>query len=156
MQILLKLLQSRKDHLNTEGKYLALLVTLTFIVGQIQFGFSSYFCTMKQVTLTPAESARVVDGTSCDAACGSFDLGIKSTQGQQLIDPNCIQTRLAEKKVVDSFAGSDKSESHFVAFVVFIQPANMTMLSDHENFAGLRFNSSPPPDIPTLNSNLRI
>ena len=137
-------------------KYLALLVTLTFIVGQVQFAYSSYFCSMKQVILKHVQT-----GMTCDAMSGDdmADMGTGvalSLRGQQLAAQNCMQLRLAEKKVVDTFTGSDMPEQHFVGAAVIIQPLEPGIPTSGANPSFICRNPSPPQDLPTLLNNLRI
>jgi hypothetical protein len=137
--------------MSNKAKYLSLFVMLTFTVGQVQYAYSSYFCTMTHKTYGPAMAA----GSSGDGSC-SPTACVTPAHGQQLVDASCMQLRLAEKKVVDSFASPDKAPSHIVA-IVAILPGRLFSV-EPATFITVAIQPCvfPPPDIPTLNSNLRI
>ena len=131
-----------------------LLVLSTFMVGQVQFAYASYFCTMKQA----AVKSPVMEMTSqiSDAAevCTQCSGVIPPQHGSQLVEGNCIKIVSTEKSVVSSFTDSVKLLSHFVTVISFIPALNY-----HPSAIGHQLispSSSPPLDLPTLNSNLRI
>lgn len=142
------------NHVSSRAKYLSLLVILTFTVGQFQYAYSSYFCTMKHVTLSLEDVIGTASGNSCASSCDGT-LELPSEQGRQILGMNCMQYRLTEKKVVDTFTGQDKPQLHIVG-VMAVLPAMQIVSQSAGVVITAVGSSSPPPDIPTINSNLRI
>ena len=137
--------------MNNKMRFLSLLVMLTFTVGQVQYAYSSYFCTMKHETFDSVAPSALSHVESCDAAAM-----MTPSRGPQITNAGCMRIHLAQKKVVDNFSAPDKAPSHVVA-IAAILPAGLFKNERPTSvaIAVLPF-ASPPPDIPTLNSNLRI
>ena len=138
-------------------KYLNLLVLLTFLVGQVQYAYSSYFCTMKNAGVSAAAAVMKMDGSkenSCDE-CTATVQHVSLTA--QSLKSNCMERRVEQKMVVDNFTGSQQTVEHFVG--TFFIAANPTTIGNqlftvHSSL--FTSTDSPPLDLPTLNSNLRI
>ncbi len=75
---------------------------------------------------------------------------------QQIVQASCMQVQLTEKKVVDNFTNTDKSFSHFVGIVAVLQSQDEISQLSNNNFVQFSRTDSPPLDITTFNSNLRI
>jgi hypothetical protein len=139
---------------NDKIKYLNLFVLLTFLVGQVQYAYASYFCTMKQ---SPVESpVMMMASTSNQTAdvCTQCSGVIPPQNGPQLIGGNCIKIVTSEKSVVSSFTDSVKLLSHFVTAFSFVPVSSYQPSA--VSYQLFRHSDSPPLDLPTLNSNLRI
>jgi hypothetical protein len=138
-------------------KYLNLLVLLTFLVGQVQYAYSSYFCTMKNAGISAAAADMKMDvpkENSCDE-CAVMPQSVPPT-GQSL-KSNCMERRVEQKMVVDNFTGSQEVVHHFVGnlftFDNLATIDNRLFTLRHSLFTST---DSPPLDLPTVNSNLRI
>lgn len=142
--------------MNERMKYLNLFVLLAFTAGQVQYAYTSYFCTMehKSVQRPTMTNASVTDndGDACEECQGV----IPQAHGQQLIESNCIKVIFSEKSTIDSFAEWGKIHSHFEIALGLIQTNVYTKAVSHQSFSVTSSTNSPPLDLPTLNSNLRI
>ena len=143
-----------KHKVNDKAKYLNLFVLLTFLVGQVQFAYASYFCTMKQAPVKSPVMAMTSPGNETEDACTQCSGVIPPHNEQQLVEGNCIKVVTAEKSVVSSFTDSVKLLSHFVIAFSFVPPSSYQPSAVHYQLFSR--NSSPPLDLPILNSNLRI
>lgn len=144
--------------MNGKLKYLNLLVLLTFLVGQVQYAYASYFCTMKNAPVSSSSMLMSMDDCN-DMACNGSGTFAQPEQVGQTVHGDCMQMRLSEKSTVDNFTSADKSISHFIGIVAFLSVHNgagndtQTLAISHQLF---NQTNSPPLDLPTLNSNLRI
>lgn len=137
-----------------KAKYLNLFVLLTFLVGQVQFAYASYLCTMKHAPVKSPVMAMAAPSDETQDVCTQCSGVIPPQNGQQLVEGNCIKIVTAEKSVISSFTDSVKLLSHFVTSFNFV-PASSSHLSTI-SYQLIRHSNSPPLDLPTLNSNLRI
>jgi len=143
--------------MNEKIKYLNIFVLLTFLVGQVQYVYSIYFCTMEHKTVQrptmETSCSTDNDGDLCEACQGV----IPQQHGQQIIETNCIKVISVEKSMVDNFTSLQKYVQHFVS-IAFIgnQLDALTSQLSTINYEPLPLTDSPPLDLPTLNSNLRI
>jgi hypothetical protein len=141
-------------------KYLNIVVLLTFLAGQVQYAYTSYFCTMKQVKVsTPSTLACSSMAKEDPGVCVECSVDVKTASQQhvaQLVNRNCIKVITAEKSVISNFTEWAKTADHFTNLFYFLPEENDL----RESFAGqmlaLSRINSPPLDLPTLNSNLRI
>lgn len=137
-------------------KYLNLFVLLAFLVGQVQYVYTFYFCTMKQMPArTPTmtmNSTNAMSGDICDECQGV----ITAQHGQQSFKDNCIKVVTSEKSVISNFTEWAKFSSHIVTAFNFIQPDSYAQQFSRQSFILVFQANSPPLDLPTLNSNLRI
>ncbi len=142
--------------MNEKIKYLSLLVMLTFVVGQVQYAYATYFCTMKQMVVNSASIEMAATSsmgmTACDECAGT----VQPKFAVQIVQGNCIQVQLAEKKIVDNFTDSGKYNLHPTASLVFIVVQDQCRQISRQNFIPVLRTDSPPLDIPTFQSNLRI
>lgn len=145
-----------KHEVNDKVKYLNLLVLLTFLVGQVQFAYASYFCMMKQAPVKSPVMAMASSSNETDDVCTQCSGIIPPQNGLQLVAGNCIKVVTAEKSVVSSFTDSVKMLSHFVIVLGFIQAINGQHLAISNQLSATNNADPPPLDLPTLNSNLRI
>ena len=140
--------------MNDKVKYLNLIVLLTFLVGQVQFAYASYFCTMKQAAVKSPVMAMTSPGNETEDVCAQCSGVIPPQNGLQLVEGNCVKVVTAEKSVVSSFTDSAKLISHFVVAFNFVPPSSYQLSAISHQL--LSQSDSPPLDLPTLNSNLRI
>ncbi len=130
---------------------------LTFVVGQVQFAYSSYFCTMKQLTVKTPIMAMTSNSDLNEGVCEQCQEVMPPSHGQQLVEGNCIKVVTTEKNVVSSFSDSQRSIQHFVGVAVIGDQLSSTgYLPSAISYRLLTQADSPPLDLPTLNSNLRI
>ncbi len=141
--------------MNERIKYLNILVLLIFLVGQVQYAYASYFCTMKNAeTSSPTMTMSTDDESTVQfTERNGFAQPVSS---QQIVQASCMQVQLTEKKVVDNFTNTDKSFSHFVGIVAVLQSQDEISQLSNNNFVQFSRTDSPPLDITTFNSNLRI
>ncbi len=140
--------------MNDKVKYLNLLVLLTFLVGQVQFAYASYFCTMKQAPVKSPVMAMAPPTNETEDVCTQCSGMVPPQNEQQLAEGNCIKVVTAEKSVVSGFTDSVKLLSHLVIAFSFVPPSSYQPSAVHYQLFSR--NSSPPLDLPILNSNLRI
>ncbi len=118
-------------------KYLNLLVLVAFAVGQVQYGYVSYFCTMEQKAVQrptmSMTSPNVSDNDMCDECQGI----IPSQHGQQLLESSCMKVVSMEKRTVDNFAEWAKFHTHVIAAFNFIQAVDYPQQIGHQSFVVL-------------------
>ena len=143
--------------INRKLKYLNTLVLLTFLVGQTQYAYTSYFCTLKQM---PVKAPTVAVTSTTDETCGMCDecqgVIMPPQHGLPTIEGNCIKVVTTEKSVISNLAEWAKFNSHIISALYFIQSNGFSVQSGSQNVSLASQAQSPPLDLPTLNSNLRI
>ena len=135
-------------------KYLSLFLLLPFAAGQVQYASSSYFCTMTAGNAPVTCSSSALDDlTDCDQCCSAI---VVINTGPTL-HSDCMKVRFEQKSIVDDFTGSQKVIHNFHKVAVVSYPFPI-MIDQVFNPGYKLFTSSvsPPLDLPTVNSNLRI
>ncbi len=162
MKLLGVILVIRKDNwvfrsMSKTVKYLNLLVLLTFLVGQVQYAYSVYFCTMLQAPV-PAptmkmSSAEVGWGNTCDH-CSS---ATQTLEGEQLAQVDCVRLITSQKSTLGSFTESQKLIQHIMS-VSFVGNRLLALIEKplSTTCSLIPTTSSPPSDISIFDSNLRI
>jgi hypothetical protein len=149
--------RKKQAELSNKAKYLSLLVILTFVVGQVQYTYTSYFCTMlNKFLVSPSIAAANHNDNITDDACDDCQVRIDPASGHLFLEPNCFRVTSLEKSVVDNFVGSPVPDIHFTfTFTSFLStpPAMETLF---QNWATVPSANPPPLDLPTLYNNLRI
>ncbi len=139
-------------------KYLNLLVLSTFLVGQVQYAYSTYFCTMMQQRVNGPTVHMKSKTSNSEITCGQSQ-DVKSISNVvQLIQGDCIKLVTSKKSTLDSFTDLHKSVQHSVPAAIIIGNSLSTVaiqLLSASHYL-LPAAVSPPLDILTLNSNLRI
>ena len=137
-------------------KYMNMFVILAFLAGQVQFVCVSYFCTVEQKAVQrptmSVSSSNISDSDMCDECQGI----VPPQNGRLLLKSNCLKVVSIEKGTVDSFAEWAKFQNHAIASLTFIQAIDYPLQIGYKNSVMLLAAESPPSDLPTLNSNLRI
>lgn len=141
---------------NEKIKYLNLFVLLAFLVGQVQYAYTFYFCTMKQMPVSAPSMATTSVADDADGICDECQGVIAQPHGLQLVEGNCVKVVTTEKSVVSNFTELAKFNSHIVTVFNFIQADGYAQQISRQSFILVFQANSPPLDIPTLNSNLRI
>lgn len=140
--------------MKAKSNYLSLLILLPFIVGQVQYAYTSYFCEMTgKIACPPCAPSSMAGSNDCDE-CTS--VALPDYVGESF-NSDCMQLNIEQKSVVDNFTSSQKVIHHFV--VVSAVGLQATAASGQsQGFSEIVFipTDSPPPDLPTLNSSLRI
>lgn len=135
-------------------KYLSFLVVLMFVVGQIQYGYTTYFCTMMNEFL-PSAPVMLSSQYETDT-CSQCDGVLAAQQSSQTFAPNCFQINSLQKDVISTFTAAGNHDLYVVnvaaPIVIHPQVAQTTLWS----LTIAPATSSPPLDLPTFNSNLRI
>ncbi len=133
-------------------------MTLAFVVGQVQYAYVSYFCTMKQMPVsTPAMPMTSTTAEEAVGMCNECQAVNPFQERLQLLDANCVKVITAEKSVVSNFTDSQRSIQHFL--VVAVIGDQLSSIGYRPSVISYRLFTqvnSPPLDLPTLNSNLRI
>lgn len=143
--------------MNDRTKYLSLLILLTFTVGQVQYGHTTYFCTMLNLFL-PSQSAAasMQEQGNRNDACYACQGTTSEVTGNPTIESNCFEVINLNKDVVSSFLGSTVPVVYKVcAFVLTLSQPQVSRSNSRGMFVAPAA-LSPPLDLPTLNSNLRI
>ncbi|HUI28765.1 MAG TPA: hypothetical protein VLX91_01020 [Candidatus Acidoferrales bacterium] len=135
-------------------KYLNIIVLLTFLVGQVQYAYAWYFCTMNRAPVSSTSNVMMMDNSN-ENSCA--ECGVQQVSAEQSLKSNCMQARLQEKSVVDSFTSSQKLVQHFAQSIMLGHVSesfgNQLFPFNHKPFTS----TDPPPlDIPTSSGNLRI
>ncbi len=143
--------------MSNRAKYLSLLAMTAFVVGQVQYSYTSYFCTMLN-SYVPSPSMALASHHEASEAttCDDCQVDPAPASGHQLVEANCFHVTTAEKSVVDNFVGSTNPDIHFVAAVVSFLPVPLVARTLSSSWASVPSADSPPLDLPTLNCNLRI
>ncbi len=137
--------------------YLNLLILSTFLVGQVQYAYSSYFCTMTQQPVNAPTMKSAPSGLAPEAFCEKCQAVKPAQNGEQLNQGDCVKVITSEKSTLSSFTDSQKSIQHFapIAFVINELSA-ISARPLHTTYYLIPTAASPPLDISILNSNLRI
>ncbi len=135
--------------------YLNLVVILAFLVGQVRYERSSYYCTMMHNTVSASavgtSSRQLPCGCSCKASQRSRPL-----VGRQLTARGCIRIIKLHKKVVSNYTDSGKIRLPFVLNVYLVSMDNGDLCPDTHSFYAFFDGRSPPPDFIIVNRILRI
>ncbi len=139
--------------MNRPAKYLSLAILLTFMVGQVQYSYTSYFCNMlNRYIASPSASLTIHPRQHFDGCSECQAVHVRN----QVLEPNCFQVDTFQKDVVSNFVTPTNFEVHMaVAFVIslpqpVVQQATLHIMSIP------RTSLSPPLDLPTLNGSLLI
>ncbi len=136
-------------------KYLNILVLLTFLVGQVQYAYASYLCTMKNAPVRSSSMPMAMDEANSQA-CDECSTFIQPESGQQIVQSNCVLVHLTDKSTLDNFTSLNKAIPHVVGIIAIV---NQQSITNHQLSARpsiMRMGDSPPLDLPTFNSSLRI
>ncbi|MCL5268618.1 MAG: hypothetical protein M1469_11030 [Bacteroidetes bacterium] len=136
--------------------YLNLAVLLAFIVGQVQYGCISHFCTMMQSPVSAPELSMNSEAYSCEGPCSCSRRITLRQYGLQLVENNCVKAVYSKKSVISSFTDSTKLLSHFVMVLGFMPTLYGHKSAIGDQLSAINNAASPPLDLPILNSNLRI
>lgn len=135
-------------------KNFSLMMVLMFVVGQIQYGYTTYFCTMlNEFVPSPAMTLAVQhEGDACGQCGGVF----ASHHENQTFEPNCFKINSVQKDVVSTFTSSSNPDSFSITTVAFIVPRLLFQQNVHWKFIVAPDAQSPPQDLLTFNRSLRI
>ena len=139
-------------------KYVNLLLTLALLAGQVQYVYTTYFCTEQHSPISrPAVEMRSADMSSGSTICDECRGVIPVQHGATLASANCIQITTHSKSVVSSFTISDKPLSHFeVGKVSFSRYTSSPSQHSGIRVHLLNATDSPPLPLHVLNLNFRI
>ena len=144
-------------------KYLNIFVLMTFLVGQIQFAYSSYYCTMKGSTVGFFSSSGKNKSMSCESmgneneSCDECAPMMDQLFSCETIQSNCMQVHVVQKMVVENFINVNKTSQHLSEFTpacIFVSILSNNLFT--KSCKIFSSNYSPPIDTPTLLNNLRI
>ena len=93
---------------------------------------------------------------SCEDLCNCNQRIPPPQNRQALVRGNCIKVVNSTKSVVSSFTDSAKLISHFLIVFGFMQALNGHQSAIDDQLSATNNAASPPSDLPTFNSNLRI
>lgn len=134
-----------------------MFISLLLLAGQVQYSYTTYFCTMehkpvKQPTVAGEVSEHALSNKICDACQGV--IVVYHTEG--VAKRNCIRVETYRKNVVDSFAETGSALSHIFAAVATCSCNPGEQAGTSHGLLLMPRCASPPGDISILNSNLRI
>jgi hypothetical protein len=111
---------------------------------------------MKQMPVeTPTMTMNSTDAMSGDI-CDECQGVITPQHGRPSIKDNCIKVVTSEKSVISNFAEWAKFNSHIVTAFNFIRADSYAQEFSRQSFILVFQVNSPPLDLLTFNSNLRI
>lgn len=147
----------KKESMNRTTRYMSLAILLTFTVGQVQYGYTSYFCTMLNAFLpSPAAAATIHNQEMNNGACSACQGVTETVSGAQNLEPNCLRIVSIQKDVVASFLGTTSINLHNTVSVAFVMPQMSFSRTNVQGRSTVSPESPPPLDLPTIHSNLRI
>ncbi len=130
---------------------------LTFVVGQIQYAYSSYFCTMMQRQVkAPTMAMNPATATPSDVCDECQAVAMPARHGVQLAQGDCMELVTSQKHTLDNFTEWSRYHAQFAASFSFVQMYDYTPQLVSQSFILASPANSPPLDLPILNSNLRI
>ena len=127
-----------------------------FLVGQVQYACSSYFCTMTQKPVSAPTMTMKLKTHSCEDLCNCDQKTPPPQNRQDLVGDNCIKIVNYKKSVVSSFTGSAKLIGHFGSVLGFIPALNGHQSAIRNLLVATNDAASPSPGLHILNCNLRI
>lgn len=142
--------------MSSRTKYLSLLIVLAFTVGQVQYSYTSYFCTMLNAFVPSQSAALAIHSMQHEDGCTECDGTRVSEAGSQVLQPNCFVVNTLQKDVVSTFVGSQNPDLHAATAFAFIVPQPVLRQTGSFNRYFVRTPLSPPLDLPTLNNTLLI
>lgn len=137
-------------------RYLNLAVILAFLIAQVQYACSSYFCTMMQAYVSGPSTTVNSITHSCEDLCNCPQRTAPHQGGGEIVEGNCIKTLNLEKSVISSFTDPAKFCGDVIAAQGFIPTHICTQRFTSQVSIKFTKSGSPPLDLPILNSNLRI
>lgn len=129
---------------------------LAFLTGQVQYGYTTYFCRMLDAYVPAQTMALEVQTGHASDACVECDPSGSADSGHQIMVPNCFQINTLQKDVVSTFVGTSAVDLHAVTAIVAILPPPVVQQAAMHHSYFFRTALSPPLDLPTLNSTLLI
>lgn len=141
--------------MSRKTKYMSLFIVLAFTAGQVQYSYTSYFCTMLHMFL-PSRSAALAMHSMSHDVCTQCDAPLVTQAGNEELVPNCFVVNTIQKDVVSTFVGNSTSEIHAASALALKLPHPIIRYTSVQNEPIVRTALSPPLDLPTLNSNLLI
>lgn len=139
------------------SKYMGLVVSIALVIGQVQYAYAAYYCTMvhHQVSIQTDIAAPHVGHVS-DQTCLECDCTGIPFSTQQRYEPDCLRLTIGHKDVVGSFqepSASNLCVSGLAAALPVRTQIPSIALHSTMAVSGL---VSSSPGIPALNNNLRI
>lgn len=153
----MKLKLPQKLRLRPHGHYFVLLLCFSFLAGQVQYSYTTYYCSVehaevKEPVVEKAIPAGKLNNRICDE-CQGVEV-FYHTVG--VSKPSCLKVDRQKKDVVDAFVNEELVQFH--PKIVFVTPpfnrAGRPIL--REAVMLLHHGTSPPENIPVPPINLRI
>ena len=141
-----------------KGKSIYALLVLALIAGQIQYAYSTCFCTDRRAPVTRPEAVMQSPGMPsgsiiCDECRGMIPL----QHGVSLESPNCVRITMHTKSVVSSFTNFETFSGHFESGILLhIASRETCSLTSATNHLLLGSTDSPPLPLHITNLNFRI
>lgn len=138
-------------------KFLSHLLILAFLSGQVQYAYTSLFCTHLQKPVgTPSLQVNRTEGNADPDMCEECQ-GVLPVRHKQVIEPKgCIEVRSGAKKVVDEFTDWNAPLVP-CSSPCYLQPTDaslqLTLLQGNSLVLGEEL---PPLELPPSNLVLRI
>lgn len=136
---------------------MSLAILLTFSAGQVQYGHTSYFCTMLNTFLpSPAVASAMHSRLAGNDVCSECQGARGNEAGVQVVEPNCFQIVSVHKDIVGSFLGSANTNFQDGGTFLFMMPQPLASRMSIQSRSVAQICFSPPLDLPIFNNNLRI
>ncbi len=139
-------------------KYTNALLALALLAGQVQYAYTTYFCTEQHAAVSkPTVMMQSADLSSGSNICDECRGVIPVQHGATLAVPNCIQIATQSKDVVSNFTKIETSSTRFETNNVFcvVCPVICSQKST-ASYQLLSFADSPPLPLHITNLNFRI
>ena len=136
--------------------YLNLVVVLAFLVGQVQYSCSLYFCTMMNKRVTSSQTGSTSEPLPCCCPCNTAQGMSSSEHIQRIVASNCLRLIKSKKKVVSNFTSSGNSFRPIVGNMLSVSLDKSDLRSFTQGHLSIIDNKPPPLDLPIFNRILRI
>ena len=136
--------------------YLNMVIMLAFLVGQVRYECSSYYCTMMHSTVSNSAVGTSSVQLPCGCSCKASQRLRSPRVGQQLAARGCLRLIKRQKKVVSNYTDSVKNSVPLIASLYLVSLVDRGLRSDTHSFYAFIDSKPPPLDLTIVNLVLRI
>ncbi len=134
-----------------------LFLSLAILVGQMQFAYTSYYCTVKHAVVKEpmvetAQSGMKPGQKVCDQCRGIEIL----YHGAGVSMPSCLRVERHKKDVTDSFVDAGSVQPNVISTAAILPGSQVSLLLATETPGPLPRSASPPELTHPFSTNLRI
>lgn len=139
------------------NKYLGLLVSIALVVGQVQYAYAAYYCTMVHHRVdTQSELAVSQEGHVSNQTCNVCDCTATSPSAQERYEPDCLRVTAGHKDVTNSFQETSLPNIDALGSPAVLPVETQTPCVALHSIMSVSSLALSSPGIPTINNNLRI